>query len=73
MDTTNVVYDNVLTEAKGANAAENLAALKKGEMAERAADLLTGAGWLPPHAAGRIALSEGDRLRRKCWGRLPHL
>ena len=37
----------VVTEAKGAAAAENLAALKKGEMAERAAELLTGTGWLP--------------------------
>jgi ParB family chromosome partitioning protein len=37
-----------VTEAKGVNAAENLKALKKGEMAERAADLLTGSGWLPP-------------------------
>jgi len=37
-----------VSEAKGANAAENLAALKKGETAERAADLLTGTGWLPP-------------------------
>jgi ParB family chromosome partitioning protein len=37
-----------VTEAKGANAAENLIALKKAEMAERAADLLTGTGWLPP-------------------------
>jgi len=37
-----------VSEAKGANAAENIAALKKGEMAERAADLLTGTNWLPP-------------------------
>ncbi|MGE0565866.1 MAG: ParB/RepB/Spo0J family partition protein [Pseudolabrys sp.] len=35
-------------EAKGKAAAENLAALRKGEMAERAAALLTGTGWLPP-------------------------
>jgi len=37
-----------VTEAKGANAAENIKALKKAEMAERAADLLTGTNWLPP-------------------------
>ena len=37
-----------VTDAKGANAAENIATLKKDEMAERAADLLTGTGWLPP-------------------------
>jgi ParB family chromosome partitioning protein len=36
-----------VTEAKGAAAAENIAALKKGDMAARAAELLTGTGWLP--------------------------
>jgi ParB family chromosome partitioning protein len=36
-----------VTEAKGAAAADNIAALKKGEMAARAAALLTGTGWLP--------------------------
>jgi ParB family transcriptional regulator, chromosome partitioning protein len=35
-----------VTEGKGKAAAENLAALKKGDMAERAAELLTGTGWL---------------------------
>ncbi len=37
-----------VTEGKGASAAENIATLKKGEMAERAAQLLTGTNWLPP-------------------------
>ncbi len=36
-----------VTEAKGKAAAENIATLKKGDMAERAAELLTGTGWLP--------------------------
>lgn len=36
-----------VTEAKGAAAADNIAALKKGEMAAHAATLLTGTGWLP--------------------------
>ena len=34
-------------EAKGAEAAERIAQLKKGEMAERAEELLAGSGWLP--------------------------
>jgi ParB family transcriptional regulator, chromosome partitioning protein len=34
-------------EAKGEGAAELIEHLKKGEMAERAQELLTGAGWLP--------------------------
>ena len=34
-------------EAKGEPAAQALAPLKKGEMAERAAELLAGTGWLP--------------------------
>ena len=34
-------------EGQGPEAADNLAALKKGEMAERAAERLTGTGWLP--------------------------
>ena len=33
--------------AKGEQAAELIAHLKKGEMAERAQDLLAGSGWLP--------------------------
>ena len=36
-----------VTEAKGKAAADNIATLKKGDMAERAAELLTGTGWLP--------------------------
>ena len=36
-----------VTEGKGAAAADTIAALKKGEMAARAATLLTGTGWLP--------------------------
>jgi ParB family chromosome partitioning protein len=36
-----------VTEAKGKAAADNIAAMKKGDMADRAADLLTGTGWLP--------------------------
>jgi ParB family chromosome partitioning protein len=36
-----------VTEGKSAAAADNLIALKKGEMADRAAQLLTGTGWLP--------------------------
>jgi ParB family chromosome partitioning protein len=36
-----------VTEAKGKAAADNLAALKKGDMADRAAELLSGTGWLP--------------------------
>ena len=34
-------------EAKGAEAAERIASLKKGEMAERAEAILAGSGWLP--------------------------
>ena len=34
-------------EAKGADAAERIATLKKGEMAEKAEALLAGSGWLP--------------------------
>ena len=34
-------------EAKGEQAAERIAAMKKGEMAERAQELLAGSGWLP--------------------------
>jgi ParB family chromosome partitioning protein len=37
-----------VTEGKGAAAADNIAKLKKDEMADRAAGLLTGTGWLPP-------------------------
>ena len=42
-----------VTEGKSAAAADHLIALKKGEMADRAAQLLTGTGWLPamPRAA----------------------
>ena len=36
-----------VTEGQGPAAADNIAALKKGEMADRAAELLTGTGWLP--------------------------
>ena len=36
-----------VTEAKGKAAADNIATLKKGDMAGRAAELLTGTGWLP--------------------------
>ncbi len=36
-----------VTEGKGTAAAENIANLKKGEMADRAAGLLTGTGRLP--------------------------
>ena len=36
-----------VTEAKGKAAADNIATLKKGNMAERAAELLNGTGWLP--------------------------
>ena len=36
-----------VTEAKGEAAAENLASMKKGDLADRAAELLTGTGWLP--------------------------
>ena len=36
-----------VTEAKGKAAADNIATLKKGDMAERAAELLTGTHWLP--------------------------
>jgi ParB family chromosome partitioning protein len=34
-------------EARGDEAAERIAHLKKGEMAERAEELLAGSGWLP--------------------------
>ncbi len=34
-------------EAKGADAADRFATLKKGDMAEKAAELLAGSGWLP--------------------------
>jgi ParB family chromosome partitioning protein len=37
-----------VTEGKGRAAADNIAKLKKDEMADRAAGLLTGTGWLPP-------------------------
>ena len=36
-----------VTEGKGTAAADNIATLKKEEMADRAAGLLTGTGWLP--------------------------
>jgi ParB family transcriptional regulator, chromosome partitioning protein len=36
-----------VTEAKGKAAADNIAALKKGDMATHAAELLNGTGWLP--------------------------
>jgi ParB family transcriptional regulator, chromosome partitioning protein len=36
-----------VTEAKGKAAADNIAALKKGDMAAHAAELLVGTGWLP--------------------------
>jgi ParB family chromosome partitioning protein len=36
-----------VTEAKGKAAAENIATLKKGDMATHAAELLHGTGWLP--------------------------
>ena len=38
---------DAVTEGNGKDAADKLATLKKGEMAERAADLLKGTGWLP--------------------------
>jgi ParB family transcriptional regulator, chromosome partitioning protein len=34
-------------EARGEQAAQAIASLKKGEMAEKAEELLTGTGWLP--------------------------
>jgi ParB family transcriptional regulator, chromosome partitioning protein len=34
-------------EAKGKAATDNIATLKKGDMAGRAAELVTGTGWLP--------------------------
>ena len=37
----------VVTEAKDGATADNIATLKKGEMAVKAAELLTGTGWLP--------------------------
>lgn len=36
-----------VTEGKSAAAADNIATLKKGEMAEKAVELLNGTGWLP--------------------------
>jgi hypothetical protein len=36
-----------VTEVKGKAAADNIAALKKGDMADHAAELLAGTGWLP--------------------------
>ena len=36
-----------VTEAKGKPAADNIAAMKKGDMAAHAAELLAGTGWLP--------------------------
>jgi ParB family chromosome partitioning protein len=36
-----------VAEGTSPQAAENIATLKKGDMAERAAALLTGTGWLP--------------------------
>ena len=43
-------------EAKGADAAERIATFKKGEMAERAQELLAGSGWLPEplRTAGQV-------------------
>jgi ParB family transcriptional regulator, chromosome partitioning protein len=42
-----------VTDAKGKAAADNIASMKKGDMADRAAELLAGTGWLPamPQAA----------------------
>jgi hypothetical protein len=51
-------------EAKG-KAADNIATLKKGDMADRAAELVTGTGWLP--AMLRAAWLRGGRYRlRPC-------
>jgi ParB family chromosome partitioning protein len=36
-----------VTEGKGSAAADNIATLKKGEMATKAVELLSGTGWLP--------------------------
>jgi ParB family chromosome partitioning protein len=36
-----------VTEAKGRAAVDNMAALKKGDMAAHAAEALAGTGWLP--------------------------
>ena len=41
-----------VTEGRSAEAADNIAKLKKAEMAERAEALLTGTGWLPPLLRG---------------------
>jgi hypothetical protein len=43
-----------VTEAKGKAPAENIAALKKGDMADRTVELLAGTGWLPAMLRGRV-------------------
>jgi ParB family chromosome partitioning protein len=59
-----------VTEGKSAAAADNLIALKKSEMADRAAQLLTGTGWLPAMlraataSSGAVARSGGTRCAR---------
>jgi len=49
-------------EAKGAQAADRIEHLKKGEMAEKVADLLSGSGWMPEslRTPGRPVLVETE-------------
>jgi hypothetical protein len=44
---SNPLICEAVTEANGKAAADNIAALKEGDMADRAAELLAGTGWLP--------------------------
>ena len=59
-------------EAKGAEAAERIAAFKKGEMAEKAEALLAGSGWLPEplrtpgQAFGPVPDADRARGRGRC-------
>ena len=61
---------HAVREAKGEQAAQHLDHLKKGEMAERAQELLEGSGWLPeplrtpnrPLGAASRALDADDQL-----------
>lgn len=56
-----------VAEAKGADAAEQIAGLKKAEMAQTAEQLLAGSGWLPPllrtrPMAAEAAPGEAERI-----------
>lgn len=66
---TKARIQQAVTEAKGARAAERIAHLKKGDMAQEAETLLAGAGWLPEplRAPGHVSKADvaGDETTAK--------